>query len=86
MLCSAEAHSSISSAAAVMDVEVVPAGVDDSGRLRGRAVAEALAGREGSVFAIVATAGTTNFGIVDDIDSIADVAAEHGIWLHVDAD
>ena len=29
-------------------------------------------------------AGTTNFGIVDDLDGIADVCAERGLWLHVD--
>ncbi|WP_426326080.1 pyridoxal phosphate-dependent decarboxylase family protein [Microbacterium sp. E-13] len=84
VLCSAEAHSSIASAADVMDVDVVTAPVDDRGRLRGDAVAAVLAGSEASVFAIVATAGTTNFGIVDDIASVADVAASHGIWLHVD--
>jgi len=35
-------------------------------------------------FAVVATAGTTNFGIVDDLDSVAQVCREYGIWLHVD--
>lgn len=34
--------------------------------------------------AIVAVAGTTAGGAVDDLDAIADVAAEHGVWLHVD--
>jgi aromatic-L-amino-acid decarboxylase len=34
--------------------------------------------------AIVAVAGTTNTGVVDDIAALADVAAEHGTWLHVD--
>ena len=35
-------------------------------------------------FAIVATSGTTNLGIVDDLDSVADAAAAHDLWLHVD--
>ncbi|MFE7846688.1 pyridoxal phosphate-dependent decarboxylase family protein [Microbacterium sp. NPDC057407] len=84
VVCSAEAHSSIASAAAVMDVDVVPAPVDDEGRLRGEAVAAAIAQAAGEVFAVVATAGTTNLGIVDDIASVAAVARAHGVWLHVD--
>jgi len=34
---------------------------------------------------IAASAGTTDLGTVDPLDAIADVAAEHGLWLHVDA-
>jgi glutamate/tyrosine decarboxylase-like PLP-dependent enzyme len=36
------------------------------------------------IFAVVATAGTTNLGVVDDIAGIADVAQDYGWWLHVD--
>jgi glutamate/tyrosine decarboxylase-like PLP-dependent enzyme len=35
-------------------------------------------------FAVVATSGTTNFGIVDDLASVAEVCREFGIWFHVD--
>ena len=83
-ICSAEAHSSLKSAAAVMDVEIIKAPVDENGRLRGAAVAAALQSAGSGVFAIVATAGTTNFGIVDKIDEIASVAEENKIWFHVD--
>ena len=32
----------------------------------------------------MATAGTTNAGIVDDLAGVADVAAEHSLWFHID--
>ncbi len=84
--CGNEAHSSIEHAALVMDIDIlaVPVGVD--GRLTGDALAHALAARGGAddVFAVVATGGTTNYGIVDDLDGISRVCHEHGIWMHVD--
>ena len=36
------------------------------------------------VIAVVATAGTTNAGIVDDLVGVAQVAAEHSLWFHID--
>jgi glutamate/tyrosine decarboxylase-like PLP-dependent enzyme len=33
---------------------------------------------------VVATAGATNTGTVDDLPAVADVCAAHGLWLHVD--
>jgi aromatic-L-amino-acid decarboxylase len=36
-------------------------------------------------FLIVANAGTTNTGAVDDLAAVADLAAAEGLWLHVDA-
>jgi glutamate/tyrosine decarboxylase-like PLP-dependent enzyme len=36
------------------------------------------------VFAVVATAGTTNVGVVDDLAGAADAAATLGVWFHVD--
>ena len=89
-ICSAEAHSSLQSAAEVMDVEILKAPVDGRGKLTGNAVSVLLAAATGdqqdsdSVFAIVATAGTTNFGIVDELSEISKVAQENQIWFHVD--
>ena len=36
------------------------------------------------MFAVVATAGTTNLGIVDALDGIADACAAAAVWMHVD--
>jgi glutamate/tyrosine decarboxylase-like PLP-dependent enzyme len=36
------------------------------------------------VFAVVASAGTTNAGIVDDLVTTSQVCGEAGVWLHVD--
>lgn len=79
------AHSSIRSACDVMDAELVTVEPDADLRLTGPALREVIE-REGpeTFFAVVATAGTTNFGVVDDLAGVAEVCAEHGIWFHVD--
>jgi L-2,4-diaminobutyrate decarboxylase len=82
-----EAHASIVHAARVMDVTVVAAEAGGDGRLHGEGVQAALeeASSMGlAVFAVVASAGTTNLGIVDDLASVAEIASAHRVWFHVD--
>ena len=83
LACTEGAHSSVVAAARVMDVDVVTVEVDDRGHLTGKALAGCLADHP-EVFAVVASAGTTNSGVVDDLADVADVCAAHETWLHVD--
>ena len=87
---SEESHHSVARA-----VEVIGLGsqalrripTDEDRRMRVDALAAALSSdrRAGLVpVAVVATAGTTLTGAVDPLAEIADVCAEHGVWLHVD--
>lgn len=87
--CSDEAHSSIKSAAGVMDVEILNIKGDSRHKLQGIEVARVVDdfhvnNPKKRVFAIVATAGTTNLGIIDDLEGIGKVARDRAIWYHVD--
>ena len=68
-----------------MDAEVCGVHVDEKLRLTGPELRKTLEehGPE-TFFAVVATSGTTNFGVVDDLASVAEVCREFGLWLHVD--
>jgi len=85
---SPDAHSSLDEAAVVMDIDLLVVDVDSERRLHGDALAQALDAVESrgdqTVFAVVASAGTTNLGVIDDLRSVGAVAAERGIWFHVD--
>jgi glutamate/tyrosine decarboxylase-like PLP-dependent enzyme len=82
---SPDAHPSVTKALHVLGMEPLLAPVDGH-RLTARSLREALAGaRSDDVVAVVATAGTTNAGLVDDLAGVAGVAREHGLWFHVDA-
>jgi L-2,4-diaminobutyrate decarboxylase len=70
-------------AAALLDLDVVEIAGDERGRLTGVALGAGIT--DGPVCAAVASAGATNTGAVDELDAIADVCADAGLWLHVDA-
>ncbi len=90
LYCSADAHYSVRRAAELLaiggrNVRALP--LDARRRMDPAALRQALADdlRAGVVpVAVVATAGTTLTGAVDPLDELAEICAEHGVWLHVD--
>lgn len=86
VIASIESHSSLKSAAKVMDIEIVT-GSCINGRFTRDGAKKAIhkAHELGlTPFALVGTAGTTNFGIVDDLQGLGELAKEFGLWFHVD--
>ena len=79
------AHASIEQAAHVMDADLVESG---SHQLTGSDVAKTIAALNtedrSRLFAVACTAGTTNLGVIDDMQGIGDVCSKERIWFHVD--
>jgi glutamate/tyrosine decarboxylase-like PLP-dependent enzyme len=88
LLASAEAHSSIGTAGRVMDVDLVTVPADERGRMTGESLRSTIANlpedERRSLFAVVANAGATNSGAVDDLTAVAEVARAYDLWMHVD--
>ncbi len=89
VIASAESHASIKSAADVMDVQLLLVKPNQDGVLTGELCEQTISdfkiknpGHE--IFAIVATAGSTNLGIIDDLKSVGDLAKKLDIWFHID--
>ena len=84
-IASKEAHSCLKSSAKVMDVDILLVEPEADGKLIGTSVQKVIdSAIPNSIFAIVATGGTTNFGIVDDLRGIGEVANANKIWYHID--
>ncbi|HEX2323064.1 MAG TPA: pyridoxal-dependent decarboxylase, partial [Streptosporangiaceae bacterium] len=84
-LVSGDAHSSIANTLRLLEMDPLVVTTADH-RLTGEAAAAAVAADPdpGSIAAVVATAGTTNAGIIDDLNGLAEVAADLGAWFHID--
>ncbi len=91
VLCSSVAHFSVQQSAAILGLghgAVLPVRVDAAQRMDIDALRGAIADLrdQGLVpMAVVSTAGTTDFGSIDPLAAVADVAEREGLWLHVDA-
>jgi len=91
IVCSAEAHFTAEQSAHHLGLghdAVVTVGTDAEHRMDVDELDATLdgldeAGKE--VFAVVGTAGTTDFGAIDPLDRLAERARTHDAWFHVDA-
>jgi aromatic-L-amino-acid/L-tryptophan decarboxylase len=82
---SEEAHSSVGKALQVLGIEALLVPCDDH-RLTGQRLRAALDSepRGDDAVAVVATGGTTNAGIIDDLAGVGEVARRRSLWYHVD--
>ncbi len=75
-------HFSFDKIFALLGIKPAIVPVDASFRLPPDQVAARL---NDNTIAVVATAGSSEFGVVDQVDAIGPIVAEHGARLHVDA-
>ncbi|MGP0107886.1 MAG: pyridoxal phosphate-dependent decarboxylase family protein [Acidimicrobiales bacterium] len=82
---SEEAHSSVDKALRILAVEPLLVPCQDH-RLTGTGLRATLERhpRGDDVVGVVATGGTTNAGIIDDLAGVGEVAHERSLWFHVD--
>ena len=91
VLTSEVGHFSIIKSAALLGLgqeSVIPVACDDRRRMRPDALAAELRrchNEDLLPIAVVATAGTTDFGGIDPLPRIADLCSRHDLWMHVDA-
>ena len=87
VITSSGAHSSIKAMAKVIDADVLLVETED--RMTAQALEDRISTLEPEqkdrLFAVVATGGTTNAGIIDDLKGIAATCRKHHLWFHVDA-
>ena len=87
---SEQAHASVTKAATIAgfskrNLRIVPTDAElrmDPEALRALVREDRAAGLR--PFLVAPSAGTTNTGAIDPLDAIADIAADEGLWMHVD--
>ncbi|MDX1364563.1 pyridoxal phosphate-dependent decarboxylase family protein [Arenibacter latericius] len=87
VITSSGAHSSVKAMAKVIDCDVLL--VETEEEMTSKALKEKITSLDPQerqrLFAVVATGGTTNAGIIDDLFGIGDLCQEENLWFHVDA-
>ena len=87
VLTSIGAHSSIKAMAKVADVEILLVDTEDimTAEALNGVINNLTASQRERLFSVVATGGTTNAGIIDDLDGIGTLCEKEHLWFHVDA-
>ncbi|WP_100612255.1 pyridoxal phosphate-dependent decarboxylase family protein [Confluentibacter lentus] len=87
IITSIGAHSSVKAMAKVIDADVLYVDTEDKMHASNlQIMIESLTSNQRKrLFSIVATAGTTNAGIIDDLKGIAEICKKEKLWFHVDA-
>ena len=91
ILCSEVAHFTVEKSASQLGLgtdAVLRVEADSQFRMKPQALQESLGALRAQglmAFAVVATAGTTDFGSIDPLPEICPLARAAGAWLHVDA-
>ncbi|WP_460662182.1 pyridoxal phosphate-dependent decarboxylase family protein [Kribbella swartbergensis] len=88
VFCSELAHFSVQRACAALGLgenAAITIPSDEHFRMRTDVLADELAKPGRTPIAVVATAGTTDYGSIDPIAPIAELARQYGAWAHVDA-
>ena len=88
VITSDAAHSSVQAMAKVIDADMILINYGGE-KLTGKQLQATINKLDENdrkrLFAVVATGGTTNAGIIDELDTIADVCEKEKVWFHVDA-
>ncbi len=90
IVCSKKSHFTVQKTASIMglgEAAVVCVDTHVDGTMDTEHLAQTLAQitEQGLLpFALVGTAGTTDHGAIDDLNRLADLAAQYQCWLHVD--
>ncbi len=87
VITSEGAHSSIKAMAKVIDADVLLVATEDlmTAKDLQDKIDQLDVHQRKRLFAVVATGGTTNAGIIDELDGIANVCEKENLWFHVDA-
>jgi glutamate/tyrosine decarboxylase-like PLP-dependent enzyme len=87
IIAAVSAHSSVRAMAKVIDADMRLVQTDD--RFEGAQLAEAIGSltpaERKRLFAVIATGGTTNAGLIDDLHGIGMICKKEDLWFHVDA-